>query len=365
MSSYLVSSLRRSEFQFAPSSNIYLGRIFSPGGQSTATPPTDRPCRRRKLSEITAPDLLSHVVVKVLRCERADPPAAHHGVATTNQAAAVTHVTLSDGSGSDDLLGMVGASTRGCERQRPPPIPGSIASVLLRSMEDGSRVLLTHALSRTSAGGVVGGGGGAPSSHDRGSLILVPTAETTASVLAPDHPYYAHENSAHGGTDDSPALQLASVMSQRHRHCRGVMAVEAPLMDIIVDGIRTSFMEGCHWQCPSLLSRFLIDHPSISTGFQALDLAPSYRSATLILDPMSVASDVVVNADGDALKLLCLDVPVEDMVIDATTASPNPYLSHVGDLLKALCTNKVAIRWILEHECQSGWFVTNATLLDI
>ncbi len=137
------------------------------------------------MREITAPDLLSHVVVKVLRCERANPSAAHHGAATTNQAAAVTHVTLSDGSGSDDLLGMVGASTRGGERRRPSPIPGSIASVLLRSMEDGSHVLLTHALSRTSAGGVVGGGG-APSSHDRGSLILVPTAETTASVLAPD-----------------------------------------------------------------------------------------------------------------------------------------------------------------------------------
>jgi hypothetical protein len=342
-------------------------------GQSTATPPTDRPCRRRKLREITAPDLLSHVVVKVLRCERANPPAAHHGAATANQAAAVTHVTLSDGSGSDDLLGMVGASTSGGERRRvvpggapPPPIPGSIASVLMRSMEDGSRVLLTHALSRTSAGGVVGGGGGgAPSSHDRGSLILVPTAETTASVLAPDHPYFVHENSAHGGVDDSPAHQLASVMSQRHRHCRGVMAVEAPLMDIIVDGIRTSFMEGRHWQCPSLLSRFLIEHPSISTGFQALDLPPSYRSATLILDPMSVASDVVVNADGDALKLLCLDVPVEDMVIDATTGTPSPYLSHVGDLLKALCTEKVPIRWILEQERHSGWFVTNATLLDI
>jgi hypothetical protein len=233
-------------------------------------------------------------------------------------------------------------------------------------MEDGSRVLLTHALSRTSAGGVVGGGGcGAPPSHDRGSLILVPTAETTASVLAPDHPYYVHKNGAHGGVDDPPALQLASVMSQRHRQCRGVMAVEAPLMDIIVDGIRTSFMEGCHWQCPSLLSRFLIDRPSISTGFQALDLPPSYRSATLILDPMSVASDIVVNADGNAMKLLCLDVPVEDMVIDKTTAAPNHYLSHVGDLLKAICIENVPIRWILEQESECGWFVTNATLLDI
>ncbi len=43
---------------------------------------------------------------------------------------------------------------------------------------------------------------------------------------------------------------------------------------------------------------------------------------------MSVASDIVVNADGNAMKLLCLDVPMEDMVIDATTATPNNYLSR-------------------------------------
>jgi hypothetical protein len=136
-------------------------------------------------------------------------------------------------------------------------------------------------------------------------------------------------------------------------------------MDIIVDGVCASFIEGAHWQCPRLLSRFLIDHPSIHNKFQALNLTPSYRSATLILDPMSVASDIVVNADGDAMKLLCFDVPVEDMTIDATTATPNPYLSHVGDLLKALCTEKVPIRWTLEQESECGWFITNATLLYI
>ncbi|KAL3794806.1 hypothetical protein ACHAW5_005227 [Stephanodiscus triporus] len=322
--------------------------------KSTATPPANRPCRRRRLRDITAPNLLSHVVVKVLRCERANSASRE----------VVTHVALSDGSESDDLLGMVGASTRGGRRGvvpgSVPSIPWSISSVLLRSMEDGSRVLLTHALSRSSTGGL----GGAPS-HDRGSLILVPTAETTASILAPDHPYYVHSNITGGVGEDPFALQLVSVMSQQHGHCRGVIAVEAPLMDIIVDGIPTSFMEGSHWQTPCLLSRFLIDHPSISTGFQALDLPSSYRSATLILDPISLACDIMINADGDAMKLICMDVPVEDMVFDATIVTPNPYLSHVGDLLKALCTEKVPIRWILEQESEYGWFVTNATLLNI
>ena len=57
-------------------------------------------------------------------------------------------------------------------------------------------------------------------------------------------------------------------------------------------------------------------------------LSNGVELATLILDPMSVASDIVVNADGNAMKLLCLDVPLEDMVIDATTATPNNYLSR-------------------------------------
>jgi hypothetical protein len=83
----------------------------------------------------------------------------------------------------------------------------------------------------------------------------------------------------------------------------------------------------------------------------------------LILDPSSVASNIVVNADGDAMKLLCLDVPVLDMVIDSTT--PNPYLTHVGCLLLALCTEKAPIRWILEQQSERGWFVTNATLINI
>jgi hypothetical protein len=299
-------------------------------------------------------------VVKVLRCER--PNLASHGMAKSNLA--VTHVTMSDGVESDDLMGMVGVSSLGGRRlvsSPMPSIPSSISSVLLRSMEDGSRVLLTHALSRLSTCGK----GGGVSSQDRGSLVLVPTAETTASILASDHPYFTHETNAQRDGEGRSALQLVSVISQQHWHCRGVMAVEAPLMDIIVDGVCTSFIEGAHWQCPRILSRFLIDRPSIHNKFQAIELTPSYRSATLLLDLMSVGSDIVVNASGDAMKLICLDVPVEDMAMDATTVTPNPYLSHVGDLLKALCTQKVPIRWTLEQESECGWFVTNATLLHI
>jgi hypothetical protein len=279
-----------------------------------------------------------------------------------NDDAVVTHVTLSDGSEMDDLLGMGPANSR---RRRNiitvPSLPKSISSVLLQSMEEGSRVLLTHVLSQTTVGAFRGGG---LSTDDRGLLSLVPTAATTASILTPDHPYYIHEKCTSPRIAEDEASQLVSVMSQQHdRKCHGVMAIEAPLMDIIVDGIRTSFMEGLHWQSPHSLSAFLVHRPSASTGLRGLDLPPTYRSATLILDPSSIARNIAVNADGDAMKLLCLDVPVQDMVIDAGT--PNPYLTHVGSLLKALCTENAPIRWMLEQQSESGWFVTNATLINI
>ena len=71
-----------------------------------------------------------------------------------------------------------------------------------------------------------------------------------------------------------------------------------------------------------------------------------------------------MNADGNVLKLLSMDVPVEDMVVPTIT-SPNHYLCHVGELLKGLCSGSTPIRWVLEQESECNWFVTNATLLEI
>jgi len=63
-----------------------------------------------------------------------------------------------------------------------------------------------------------------------------------------------------------------------------------------------------------------------------------------------------------------MDVPVKDMLVDdssITDTPKNPYLEHVGNLLKILCTENVPIRWVLEQESESSWFVTNAHLLEI
>jgi hypothetical protein len=118
-------------------------------------------CSSTLLREITRPNFLSHVVVKVLRCERVVASKSDSWGATFQNNntvvndALVTHVTLSDGPEMDELLGMGAATSNlgGGGRRNfitIPSIPRSISSVLLRSMEEGSLVLLTHVLSRTS-----------------------------------------------------------------------------------------------------------------------------------------------------------------------------------------------------------------------
>lgn len=137
------------------------------------------------------------------------------------------------------------------------------------------------------------------------------------------------------------------------------------MRDIIVDGIYASFLEGRYWQTNQSLSKFLIDTPTISTPFKSIKLRPSYRSATVVLDPSVFSQEMIVNADGNALKMLCMDVPAEDMVVDCHDDKEHPYLPHVGALLKGLCEEKSLIRWILEQESESSWFVSSAGLIEI
>lgn len=311
--------------------------------------------------------------MNVIRCEKAFSPYS----TPRAKDPVVTHVTLSDGVESDDILGMSGGSLiQGRISGAMSSLPKSISAVLMQSMKEGTHVLLTHVLSQN----INPVGGGASSLQGRESLVLVPTRETTAATLTPEHPYYVHEKSLPEKTspESQPltlerASQLYSMTQQhsppgaRDKARRGVMAVVAPLVDIIVDGMDTSFVEGSHWQSPQKLSRFLIDCPSVSTGMD-VKMRPSFRSATLVLDPKLVSSEIVVNADENAMKLLCMDVPVEDMIHHSSWRSsitPNPYLCHVGELLKALCTEGANIRWVLEQESERNWFVTNATLLEI
>jgi len=289
----------------------------------------------------------------------------------------IKHATLSDGPESDDILGITGSIYNGV-------LSVPVSSGLLQSMCEGSYILITHVLSQSSRPNAMGH---CASLEGRESLTLVPTRDTTASMITPDHPYFMKQQTClQKETDFSSqplTLEWASELysmtpqhsqpletsindKQQINRRRGMRVIVAPLIDIIVDGFDTSFMEGSHWQSPASLSKFLVDMPVISTGMASYNLSPSYRSATLVLDRKMVSEDIIVNADGDALKLLCMDVPVLDMVLDNNSnIRPHPYLPHVGAVLRVLCQDRIPLRWVLEQESENNWFVSSATILEV
>mmetsp|Transcript_12320 Transcript_12320/g.18908 ORF Transcript_12320/g.18908 Transcript_12320/m.18908 type:complete len:603 (+) Transcript_12320:101-1909(+) len=334
---------------------------------NTLVLPTTQACQRRRIRDINTDNIVSHVLVKVLRCERAKSLFTTPTKSPTEPR--ITHATLADGQGNDDMIG-IAASVR-FERVAgtTPLLPKGISTTLLQAMALGKFVLITNVTSQSLNPVAVG----------KEYLRLVPTVDTTATIITPEHPYYVKSEMSQRRNIDSYAsqpltlerasqlLSLTQHDSQEKRDARCLMAIEAPLIDIFVDGVSASLVEGACWENPRALSNFLIHRPSISTGLDAIKLQPSYRSATFLLDPKFVSREIVVNADGNALKLLCMDVPIEDMIIEdnCIDASTHPYLLHVGQLLKSLCEEDVRIRWVLEQEDECNWFATNASLLEI
>jgi len=348
-----------------------LARYYCKGVRShhfsnaTLVLPITQTYTRRRIRDIITANIVSHVLVKVLRCERATSLFITPSKSSTEPK--ITHATLADGHGNDDIIGI--AASVGLERMagNTRVLPKGISTTLLQAMSEGKYVLLTNVSSQSMN----------PVATGKEYLGLVPTIETTATIITHDHPYMP-EMSQRCDRDPhtsqpltleraSQLLSLTQHDSPENKDSRCLMAIVASLKDIFVDGISVSFVEGAYWERPRALSNFLIHRPSISTGLDAIKLQPSYRSATLLLDPKVVSREISVNAVGSALKLLCMDVPIEDMVIDddCIDASTHPYLLHVGRMLKSLCEEDVRIRWVLEQEDECNWFVTNATLLEI
>ena len=320
---------------------------------------TTQPCQRRRIKDIVSENTMSNVLVKVLRCERARNLFATPSKSKTEQR--ITHATLADGHGNDDIIGISASARLEWVTGNTPVLPKGISETLLQAMSEGKFVLLTNVASRSVN----------PMTAGKENLGLVPTSETTATMVRPEHPYYLtpqkFQRSNRDAHTSQPLLSLTQDDSPEKKDRRYIMAIEATLIDIIVDGMSVSLVEGAYWEKPRALSNFLINRPSISTGLDAIKLRPSYRTATLLLDAKVVSREVSINADSNALKLLCMDVPIEDMIFDdyCNDVSTHPYLLHVGRMLQSLCEDDVRIRWVLEQEDECNWFVTNATLLEI
>lgn len=323
--------------------------------------------QRRRIRDISTANIVSHVLVKVLRCERATSLFMTPSKTTTEPR--IIHATLADGHGNDDMIGIAASTSLERVAGSTPVLPKRISATLLQAMIEGKYILLTYVASQS----------GNPVVTGKEYLGLVPTIETTATIITPEHPYYIMPEMSQRRDIDlnasqtlpleraSQLLSLTQHDSPEKKDTRCLMAIDAALKDIFVDGSSASLVEGAYWERPRALSNFLIHRPSISTGLDTIKLRPAYRSATLLLDPKVVSREIVVNAVGSVLKLLCMDVPIEDMIIedDCIDASTHPYLLHVGRMLKSLCEDNVRIRWVLEQEEECNWFVTNATLLAI
>jgi hypothetical protein len=203
---------------------------------STAVLSSTAPCQRRKLRDITMQNIMSHVVVKVLRCDKAIPsPRFNRGKVSTSEPR-ITHATLSDGPDAEDIIGIGGSMHSKQVGGDSYFIPKSISTILLQSLTEGSYILLTRMLSRTTTRDTISMGG-------KEALMIIPTQDTIATIITPDHPFYIkhpprNENPFASQLTLERSSQLYS-MSQQHSPsqrvdsklrggCHGVMAVVSP-----------------------------------------------------------------------------------------------------------------------------------------
>lgn len=191
-------------------------------------------CQRRKLRDITSSNVISHVVVKVLRCEKPSQRWSH--AKNLGPEPCVTHATLSDGLESEDIMGLGGSVHVKQAGGDSCFIPKSISEILLQSLTEGSRILLTHVLSKSTSRESVTAG--------RESQILQPTRDTIATIITPDHPFYIKDSPQKDNAFASQPMTLEKStqfysLSQQHsptnaladdleKGCRGVMAVVSP-----------------------------------------------------------------------------------------------------------------------------------------
>ena len=194
-----------------------------------------QPCQRRKLRDITSSNITSHVVVKVLRCEKT----SQQWNVSKNLVAEpyITHATLSDGVECDDIMGLGGSLQVKQSGRDFCFIPKPISEILLQSLTGGCRILLTNVLSQSTSRDSL-------TITGRETQMLLPTRDTIATVITPDHPFYVKDSPQKENQFASQPMTLEKSsrlysLSQQHspaqasadsleKGCRGVMAIISP-----------------------------------------------------------------------------------------------------------------------------------------
>jgi hypothetical protein len=340
------------------------------GAVSSFTAAGVGPCRRRKLRDITNPNLLSDVVVNVVHCD-ADvilSPAAVlslRGGANSKRRLNVISVpqqrgcvaTLADGSEAADTIPLYE-----CHRFR----------AILESSTGRSQLLITNVLSRRLAASSA-----STLASCLSSMILLPTPNTTISSMSDDS--LAASTAAGPGSAlssqfwDSQSQRLIDSPGQGPRSPLGNGMTEeydtktamSQILDIFVDDCNQCLSDEQILADPDKLASILVTScRNTSKGAATQKSSTSqYRNTTITIDFVSAGREsFVVKASGTIMEALCCSCPASDLMEgkDAVVLR-----RHVRDLLRGFIHLNVPLEWTLQKkkERETGqWTVVDATL---
>lgn len=354
------------------------------------------PCRRRRLRDITNPNLLSEVVVNVTHCDASAilSPAAIMSLSGSagmrrGKAASVSQqrayvATLSDGHDASDMMPLYD-----CHRFK---------AMLETSVSSDSRqrdqLLITNVLSRRLANYSASSFASCSS-----SMILLPTPDTTVVSFAADSSATctsAVAASACANVQSSPKASRKSTLTAQFWDSQSQMMTSSPGQDlksqlgggvseeyetkIATSQILDIFIDDCN-QClsdervladPDKLASILV--PSFtrsSIGMRSGDCNDTesmfqYRNATITIDFNSAGKEsFVVKASGNIMETLCCGCPAADLMEGKDDMAV--VRSNVRDILRGFITLDNPLEWTLqnrkESETTGRWTVVDVALV--
>ena len=344
------------------------------------------PCRRRRLRDITNPNLLSEVVVNVTHCDASAilSPAAIMSLGGSagmrrGKAASVSQqrayvATLSDGHDASDMMPLYD-----CQRFK-----ANLESSLSSDSRQRGRLLITNVLSRRLANYSESSFASCSS-----SMILLPTPDTTVVSFAADSSATCTSAAAASGcanVQSAPKASRKSTLTAQFWDSQSQLMTSSPGQDlksqlgrgmseeyetkIATSQILDIFIDDCN-QClsdekvladPDKLASILVgDCNDTESMFQ-------YRNATITIDFNSAGKEsFVVKASGNIMETLCCGCPAADLMEGKDDMAV--VRSNARDILRGFIYLDVPLEWTLqkrkESETTGRWTVVDVALVNM
>ena len=260
------------------------------------------PCRRRRLSELHAVGVTSHVVVQVASIDTAAAAPTDCMSASRKKRKRwlplkkrqTTIAVLSDG---DEVMPFL----LDCANHEA-------ALALKEAIQSGTKILLTHVVT-----------GIANDDMLDDNIVLRPTESTTVIPMLND----GTSSSKRPNSDSTqPCISLTQDMPGAT-----TQTLSSPLRDVYIDELGISLGDGKRFVSPNGFVSTLIDSAS-----------GNYRAATLTLD------GVVVKANAKVIQTLCGSIDA------ATLLNHSRLKTHVTDLMRGLLEEQVDLTWTIEQQ---------------